>query len=510
MTGTTLQPSERKLSEVARHLIIPDGIVTSQFPRVYQRLQDVGVSFDRWQQGFGQISLGCRESGKYAASIGGVVASIPRQVGKTYTVGNLIIGMCLEFPGLRVIWTSHHNRTTTNTFRSMQSMVRRKKVWPHIAANGIRTANGEQEIRFANGSIIMFGAREQGFGRGMDAIDVEVFDEAQILGVKALEDMVPATNAAEHPHGGLVFFIGTPPRPTDDGEAFGSKRKKALDGLTRDQVYVEISADPDTDPDDQSKFGTFNPSYPHRTPLESMLRMRENIPDEDSWRREAMGIWPPDDDGEDEKVVDDGVWSSLYSGEPRFTGTTCLAVDMSPERESRDRTCSIVAAAKTTDGAHLQIGYHGSADTRTVVAYLKACIEAGDPVAIVIDPKSTAQVLEQPLRRAGIEPEMMRVSDVMASTTGFLTAVDESTISHDDDERMAAGLAAAKLREIGDGGGVAWARKTSGTICQVVAASNALWGLGQFEPKREIPQELAFEPTPSSESVMGDLMEVSW
>lgn len=510
MTGTTLQPSERKLSEVARHLIIPDGIVTSQFPRVYQRLQDVGVSFDRWQQGFGQISLGCRESGKYAASIGGVVASIPRQVGKTYTVGNLIIGMCLEFPGLRVIWTSHHNRTTTNTFRSMQSMVRRKKVWPHIAANGIRTANGEQEIRFANGSIIMFGAREQGFGRGMDAIDIEVFDEAQILGVKALEDMVPATNAAEHPHGGLVFFIGTPPRPTDDGEAFGSKRKKALDGLTRDQVYVEISADPDTDPDDQSKFGTFNPSYPHRTPLESMLRMRENIPDEDSWRREAMGIWPPDDDGGDEKVVDGGVWSGLYSGEPRFTGTTCLAVDMSPERESRDRTCSIVAAAKTTDGAHLQIGYHGSADTRTVVAFLKACIEAGDPVAIVIDPKSTAQVLEQPLRRAGIEPEMMRVSDVMASTAGFLTAVDESTVSHDDDERMAAGLGAAKLREIGDGGGVAWARKTSGTICQVVAASNALWGLSQFEPKRSVPQELAFEPTPSSESVMGDLMEVSW
>ncbi|WKN53780.1 terminase [Rhodococcus opacus] len=511
MTGTTPRPSERKLSEVARHLIIPDGIVTSQFPRVYQRLQDVGVLFDRWQQGFGQIALGCRESGKYAASIGGVVASIPRQVGKTYTVGNLIIGMCLEFPGLRVIWTSHHNRTTTNTFRSMQSMVRRKKVWPHIAANGIRTANGEQEIRFANGSIIMFGAREQGFGRGMDAIDVEVFDEAQILGVKALEDMVPATNAAKHEHGGLVFFIGTPPRPTDDGEAFGSKRKKAISKLTRDQVYVEISADPDTDPDDQSKFATFNPSYPHRTPLEAMLRMRENIPDEDSWRREAMGIWPDDAEDEEKPVVGKDTWSGLYSGEPQFTGVTCLAVDMSTERESRDRTCSIVVAAKTVGGAHLQVGYHGSADTRTVVKFLVACVEAGDPVAIIIDPKSTAQVLEQPLINAGIEPEMMRVSDVMASTGGFLTAVDEARVSHDDDERMAAGLDAAKLREIGDAGGVAWARKTSGTICQLVAASNALWGLGKFGSKPVVPpQEVGFEPTPSSESVMGDLMEVSW
>ncbi|MCH5645152.1 terminase [Gordonia sp. ABSL49_1] len=292
MSLTTV--STPRLSEVARHLIIPEGIVTSAFPRVYRRLTDVGVSFDLWQQGFGQVALGCRADGKYAATIGGVVAPWPRQVGKTYTVGNLVIGACLEFPGLRAIWTSHHNRTTTNTFRSMQAMVRRRRVAPHIAYNGIRTANGEQEIRFANGSIIMFGAREQGFGRGMDAIDWEIFDEAQILGLKALEDMVPATNAAKHQHGGLVFFLGTPPRPGDDGEAFTTKRAKALAGKTADQVYCEISADPSTDPDDQSMYHTFNPSYPHRTPLESMLRMRENIPDAESWRREAMGIWPAD------------------------------------------------------------------------------------------------------------------------------------------------------------------------------------------------------------------------
>src|SRR5690606_25659475 len=219
------------------------------------------------------------------------VASIPRQVGKTFTVGHLLIALCLELPGLRVVWTSHHNRTTTNTFRSMQGMVRRRKVWPNIAPNGIRTANGEQEIKFANGSIIMFGAREHGFGRGMDAVDVLVFDEAQILGLKALEDMVPATNQARHPHGALVIFIGTPPRPTDEGEAGSAKRKQALSGRAGDMLYVEIGADPDADPDDRKAWARMNPSYPHRTPEISLLRMRENIPDEDSWRREAMGIW---------------------------------------------------------------------------------------------------------------------------------------------------------------------------------------------------------------------------
>jgi hypothetical protein len=81
------------------------------------------------------------------------------------------------------------------TFQSMQGMVRKKKIWPHVRA--IRSVNGEQEIRFKNGSVIMFGAREQGFGRGFDQIDAEVFDEAQILTAKALEDMVPATNASK-------------------------------------------------------------------------------------------------------------------------------------------------------------------------------------------------------------------------------------------------------------------------------------------------------------------------
>lgn len=424
MTGTTPRPSERKLSEVARHLVIPKDIVTSQFPRVYKRLQDVGVSFDRWQQGFGQVALGCRESGKYAASIGGVVASIPRQVGKTYTVGNLIIGLCLEFPGMRVIWTSHHNRTTTNTFRSMQSMVRKKKVWPHVAA--IRTANGEQEIVFENGSIIMFGAREQGFGRGMEAIDVEVFDEAQILGVKALEDMVPATNAAKHEHGGLVFFIGTPPRPTDDGESFTKKRKKALDGLTRHQVYVEISADPDTDPDDQSKFATFNPSYPHRTPLDSMLRMRENIPDEDAWRREAMGIWPDDEDQGPPKwqLVDEGQWDGLVDY-PQRVGTIGVGL-------ARVGAQWVIAGAQRTvdDRIHVEVGYARMASNPAMVDLIGCVDEAMEPCAIATDSRSPAAVLEPLMTTAGIELIKSTTNQAALMAQGFVDDAEDGLICH--------------------------------------------------------------------------------
>jgi hypothetical protein len=56
-------------------------------------------------------------------------------------------------------------------------------------------------------------------------------------------------------------------------------------------VYIECSADPDADPDDREQWAKANPSYPHRTPLESMLRLRENLPSDESWKREALGIW---------------------------------------------------------------------------------------------------------------------------------------------------------------------------------------------------------------------------
>lgn len=463
---STPQLSERRLSEVARHLIIPEGITTSVFPRIYRRLCAVGVSFDRWQQGFGQVALGCRADEKYAATVGGVVASWPRQVGKTFTVGNLTIGACLEFPGMRVIWTSHHNRTTTNTFRSMQAMVRKKKIWPHVEA--IRTANGEQEIVFRNGSIIMFGAREQGFGRGMDAIDWEIFDEAQILGLKALEDMVPATNTALHPHRGLVFFLGTPPRPGDDGEAFTSKRKKALDGLTTDQVYCEISADPNTDPDDRSKYHTFNPSYPHRTPLESMLRMRENIPDDASWRREAMGIW---DEVGGAAVFSAAQWSALDDDGPADgTKPNALAVDMSHRGDISVSACWFLG----DDEYHAEEVWAG-VDMLAAIDWVAR--RAGRRIPVVIDNMSPAMALVPGLKARRCKVIQSGAQD-MAKACGMVEAlVLSSMLTHSVQAAVAAAVAGARKRAIRDAGGWGWDRRDETVnIAPLVAMTLAVLG----------------------------------
>src|SRR5699024_11151024 len=178
---------------------------------------------DPWQQGLVMGALGKRADGLYEAGIGGVVASIPRQVGKTYTIGALCFALAMATPESLILWTAHRTRTHAETFGSMAGMAERASVKPFVET--VRRANGEQMIEFKNGSRILYGARAFVYGGGFAKVDVLIFDEDQILTERAKENMVSATNAAVN---GLVFMIGTPPRPSDPGAVFSMRRESAL------------------------------------------------------------------------------------------------------------------------------------------------------------------------------------------------------------------------------------------------------------------------------------------
>ena len=474
--------STPRLSEVARHLVVPEGIATSVFPRVKARLAAMAVSFDNWQEGAATVALGCRGDGKFAATVGGVVWSIPRQVGKTYTVGNLLIALAIELPGLRIVWTSHHGRTTTNTFRSMQGMVNRKQVRPFMPpGGGVRTANGEQEIRFANGSIIMFGAREHGFGRGMDAVDVLVFDEAQILDIKALEDMVPSTNQARNPHGGLIFFIGTPPRPVDNGEAFSAKRQRALSGEVADLFYVEMGADPDADIDDREQWARANPSFPLRTPVESMLRMRENIPDDDSWRREALGIW---DVVAAKGVIPGPSWLEREDENSSAASRISLGVEVGPDLA----WASVALAGQRQDGDwHFELDDdqhtrgRGAAWVIPHVQYLVAnnpqirsvVVDVAGPVKTLLDERNGRWFF----KGTTIQATPVKVAELGAGCSEVLDGIVTGWLHHIGQPQFTAAALAAGKRALGDTGMWVWSRKTAESdITPIQAGTLALIG----------------------------------
>lgn len=257
------------------------------------------------------LMYGLRRDGKYACGAGGLAASLPRQVGKIFTFGTAAFLDCLLTPGLKVLWTAHRSRTSDETFASMQTLAHDAKLARYVAT--IRRANGQQEIGFHNESRILFGAREQGFGRGFDGIDQIVFDEAQILTERALDDMVPATNTAANP---LIVMIGTPPKPGDPAEIFRDKRRTALAGADKDLLYVEFSAPRGSDLDDREAWTAANPSYPQRTSETAIARMRAMLSD-DSFRREALGIWDKTDIAH---AIDPQQWEQAGVSERRDGG----------------------------------------------------------------------------------------------------------------------------------------------------------------------------------------------
>lgn len=423
------------------------------------------LHFDRWQDDLGKL-ITAKRGDAYAADM--TAMSIPRQTGKTYLLGALVFALCVKTPKLTAIWTAHRTRTAAETFKHMQGLARRDRIAPYI--DKVSLARGEEAVWFTNGSRILFGARERGFGRGFAGVDVLIFDEAQILSESAMDDMVPATNAAPNP---LILFAGTPPKPTDPGEVFTMLRSDALSGEVDDVGYVEISAERGADLDDRSQWRRMNPSYPHRTSERAILRMRKALGD-DSFRREAMGIW--DEIAIHQPVVKPGRWAELIDvGPGGGVKPDALAVDM-----SHGRDISVAGAWAEDSSTHLEEVWAGS-DTALVIDWLVE--RAGRRIPIMVDSVGPAASLVPELRARKCKVRLTSGADMARACGLFENAAAAGTVTHANQESLELALTGARKRPIRDAGGWGWDRRDPSVLIHpLVAATLAL--LGAAENKR--------------------------
>ncbi len=485
-----------KLSDVARHVVVPDGIVTTGWPAVRDTCAGFGVTFDPWQDGAGRAILAKRADGVYACSIGGAVLSIPRQVGKTFLIGAIAFALCLITPGTTVLWTAHRLRTANETFTKMQAFAGRKRIKPHVKQ--ITVGSGDEAITFHNGSRIVFGARERGFGRGWDNVDVEVFDEAQILTDNAIDDMVPATNTAANP---LLLYVGTPPKPGDPSEVFSRKRAAALNGTLRDTVYIEFSADRGGKPNDPKQWAKANPSYPTRTNDIAMLRMMENLTPE-SFVREGLGIW--DEDRTPGEVPN---WSDLefIDGEsPEIVRNMAWGLSVSPMQQGV-QWASLGAAGRTEDGFVAVELVERRRGTRWVVPAAKQWQDrmreaSGKVTPLRVHASDASASVIADLVEAGVEIEEVSQSEV-ARATGALLSYAAGDGTFDDDGKptgpsvlrhrgqaaLTKAVESAVLRTTPTGAQSWDARKSSVEITPLSAVTVALSGVGQGGPVYEKP-----------------------
>lgn len=460
---------QRKLSEVAKHLVLPSGIVSTGWPAVREKCRDLGLGFDLWQDGLGRCTLAKRADGLYAATVGGVVISIPRQVGKTYLIGAIVFALCLLHPGITVIWTAHRVKTAAEVFGSMQAMAKRKKIAPLIEA--VPRGSGDEAVLFTNGSRILFGARERGFGRGFAKLSIVVLDECQILTESTLDDMVPAMNTGDNP---LLIMTGTPPKPKDNGEVFATRRREALAGQSDDMVYVEVSAKPAIDPTtwpvghvDWDAVAEANPSYPLRTPRSSILRMLRQLGRE-SFRREGLGIW--DEDAGSRGVILKSDWSACQTS-AAIVGTPTLALDVSPMLTHS----GIVAAGLTADG---RVGVEVTSDGATLLDYREGVEWAIEllttaQATVWMAPGSAADAIRPRLETGGCVVHVMERAAYARGCVNFAAAVASKRVAHLGQAELDRHVPAGAKRAADEGLWV-WGRvKSSSDITLLVAATVA-------------------------------------
>lgn len=491
-TGTR-PPTEPRLSDVAT-VCLPVGIVSTGWPGVRAKLNDFGVRFQRWQAGAARCILAKREDGLYAAGIGGVVMSIARQVGKTYLIGCIVFALCLLRPGLLVLWTAHREKTAGETFRQMQAFARRKRVKPYIGnadgGSGIRRGSGDRAIEFRNGSRILFGAREHGFGRGIPKVGLVIFDEAQILTDDAVDDMVPATNQAENP---LVIYLGTPPKDTDPGAVFTRLRKAALDG-DPDTLLIQLQpkhkidqakVDP-AQPEFWQAVEEANPSYPRFTPRAAILRMFKQL-GRASFILEGLAQWT--DESGPPLLVSKDVWSRREPDGPvPSSGGVAVGIKF-----SLDGTRVAAAAARKPDGHGPHVEMLGEWPITEGLGVLETLVSAQwrKLGMIVIDGKAGRDVLAPALQRARIPSRLVilpTVDQVIAANATYLASIEDATLTHGNQPGLNASMASVTKRKIGTAGGWGMQAIADGDEVPAEASALAVWGAVNIRRQASMPR----------------------
>lgn len=480
-----MQRSTRRLSDVARRLVIPTGIVTTGWPAVAYWLRRLGIVFDPWQQGIAQLALGKRADGTYACAVGGVHLSIPRQVGKTYMIAGLVYALCLIYPGMTVIWTAHRTRTTTETYRSMRGMTRRQQISPYV--DKAPKNNDEWGIFFVNGSRILFGARESGFGRGFAQVDLLICDEEQILTDKALDDMLPAMNASRLPTGGLLIGMGTPPRPTDPSEVFVRTREEALSGESADTLWVEFAPVDPVDPVgwargyvDWEAFAQANPSFPDRTPRTSILRMVTRLSRE-SLRREGLGVW--DTRYVARAIVTPAQWDACAVTEAP-PGPPAYGVRFSAD----GREAAVSAAVLDGDRVHVEVlavvpADDLSLDDRPLAQWIAARFSRC--TAIVIDGRAGAGALLADLEKLGVRGHKVIAPTAEQAITAYAQTIQSvigGTLTHGNQAGLNQASRVATRRPIGKTGGWGLRAVDGSSVTNLESAAMAAYGARQRPP----------------------------
>jgi len=411
-----------------------------------------------------------------------VVLTVPRQSGKT----TLILALSLQ----RAFWNAPQNITYAAQTRKDARQKWEDDQMPILEKSAFakqfraRKTFGSEAFIFRNKSKYGLVAPTKKSGHG-PTIDLGFVDEAFSQPDARLEQAFKPSMITRP--SAQLWVVSTAGESHADSPYLWGKvdaaRKRCEFGTTKGIASFEWSAPDDADPGDPLTWYACMPAL-------GIMREDGSGTTEDAiaaefesmelreFRRAYLNQWV-DAFPDEWLVISREDWTACADpGAPRPRRPVAIAADASPDQVSG----SIAVAGKRQDGrlvVEIPEGDH-RAGVSWIVPRLLELKKAHRPCAIVIDPRSPAGGLIAEAERAGIEVTKPGPTDVAQAFAQFYTAVDDRSLVHLAQVDLAAALAGAARRSLGDGA-FAWARKDAAVdISPLVAANLAQWGYGKF------------------------------
>lgn len=226
---------------------------------------DIGITLMPWQRCAGRYIEATGPEGRHLYREVAIVAA--RQNGKSTLLVALIVKWLRE--GKRVIHTAQNRELPREVFGQVADILADDQtLFPE--RNGRRTrprfANGQEEIRLANGGLYRIVAPTRGGARGHAGIDRVIIDELREMDTwDFVAAAKPTTTASPDPQ--IIYLSNA---GEEDSVVLNALRDRA--GKDEALAYLEWSAAPDRAADDLEGWTEANPAIGHMPAVLETLR----------------------------------------------------------------------------------------------------------------------------------------------------------------------------------------------------------------------------------------------
>jgi hypothetical protein len=221
-----------------------------------------------------------------------VALLVARQNGKSTL---LLPRILLELrAGRRVLHTAQNREIPRETFELLAGLLDGS---PEVAPRGIRWANGQETIKFANGARYILVAPRHGV-RGHRA-DLVIQDEVREQHDESLRAaMLPTLTASRNPQTIYLSNAGD-----EESVVLNGLRRRKDEGGTL--AYLEWSASPERSLDDEAGWAEANPALGHTITLDRLRESRQTLTNA-TFETEHLCRWVV---STRERLVDEYAWN---------------------------------------------------------------------------------------------------------------------------------------------------------------------------------------------------------